>query len=191
MYLYALGIYPYDSFTGQIKEKIFVQRETLNPETPTQLSDLESKLLPKKSALSLVANRLYYNDDVIECQFLQRLEHTNIILAVVSRNKIKDKEDLKLIIMILNNITNIYLKQSKYGFTLKDLLYNPLLKEDLIVDKINRTNEEVKDVMIENLKILIERGENLDDLLEKTHHLKEDTIKLEDGAKKLNTCCRW
>lgn len=197
MYLYALGIYQYDPITGEIKLKKISQKETLNPDIPNQLYDLETKLLPK-SALSLEPNRLYYNNDIIECQFIQRLVKTNIILAVVSRDIIidsndreKNKENLVLMLMILNNMTNIYLKQSRYGFTLKDLLYNPLLKEDIIVDKINKTNEEVKDVMLENIKLLIDRGENLDDLLEKTNHLKENMIKLEDGAKKLNTCCRW
>jgi hypothetical protein len=87
-------------------------------------------------------------------------------------------------------MTNIYLKQTKYNTTLNDLLYNPLLKTDIIVDKINETNDEIKEVLFDNIKKIINRNEDIDNVLEKVEILHDNTLDLEKGAKKMNVCCR-
>ena len=66
-----------------------------------------------------------------------------------------------------------------------------MLKEEVVIQKINEATEEIKDVMIDNIRLLIERGENLDLLLEKTKDLKTGTIKFEEKAKQANRCCKW
>ncbi|HEX2549047.1 MAG TPA: hypothetical protein VHM20_04405 [Gammaproteobacteria bacterium] len=188
MYLYALGIYEYHPVTGEIKLNTFVQKDSIKPNTNTQLHDLENKLIPP-DALSLAPNRLYYNDDIIECQYVQRLTESSVILAIVKRGSYK-KDDLIIILKILNNMTHIYLKQSKYDVTLNDLLMNPHLN-DIVIDKTNKTIDEVKDVNVKNIDKVIKRNEDIDEILEKVKILHDDTVKLDEGAKKLNKCCRW
>jgi hypothetical protein len=186
MYLYALGVYEYDSVTGDITLKEVAQKDTIDSDAPNQLADLESKLLPK-SAFSLEPNTLYHHDDIIEFHYIQRLTKNNLILAIVSRSEM---EHLVEVITLFKNMTHIYLKKSKSDFTLQTLLHNPLLKEELIVLEIFDNCEEIKAICFNNITKLVHRGEALDTLLEKTHRLKDDVIKLERKAKEANRCCK-
>jgi synaptobrevin family protein YKT6 len=54
---------------------------------------------------------------------------------------------------------------------------------------VQREIEEVKLIMVENIDKVLERGEKIDDLVEKSNTLSIESKKFYKKSKKLNSCC--
>lgn len=64
--------------------------------------------------------------------------------------------------------------------------------EESITDKIGSINHEVteiKNTMVDNLEKILNKREKLDELLEKTQYISDQSKDYLRGAKKLNSCC--
>jgi len=181
--LYALGIYTYHKETGKINLIHLAQKDKPEPNVPNQLYDLEKHFL-SGSAFELKPDRIAFNEAIIEYQYVRRDTKYEVILAIVSR----DWMDLPEVKRLFINMIHIHRKENNPSITLQSLIENPLLQEELVVNKINKTNQETKEMIIENLDILLDRGESLDKLVEKSKNLHTDAVKLESGAKKASRC---
>jgi synaptobrevin family protein YKT6 len=65
-------------------------------------------------------------------------------------------------------------------------------KEPAKVDRITQIQkdlEETKDIVTRNIQQMLNRGEKLEDLLERSEHLSQDSKQFVIRAKKLNRCC--
>ncbi|KAL8444403.1 hypothetical protein Emag_005498 [Eimeria magna] len=64
---------------------------------------------------------------------------------------------------------------------------NPLEADKLL--KVQRDLDEVKDVMLKNIEELLQRGEKLDDLMQRSEDLSNTSYQFYRQAKKTNSCC--
>ena len=55
--------------------------------------------------------------------------------------------------------------------------------------QILRELDNIKYIMVENIDTLLKRGENLDNLVERTDHLSEESKIFYKRTKKMNSCC--
>lgn len=67
--------------------------------------------------------------------------------------------------------------------------FNYLKPQDIQICNIMNDLDETKNIMIDNIDKLLERGENLETLVERTKYLSDDSKQFYKRAKKLNSCC--
>ena len=86
---------------------------------------------------------------------------------------------------------NAYVKDEelsyKYIETLIEEWQDPSKKDNLM--KLQSELNDVKDIMQQNLNELLNRGENLDALMEKSKDLSSTSVTFYKQAKKTNSCC--
>ena len=59
------------------------------------------------------------------------------------------------------------------------------------VQSVKRSLEEVKSIMLENIDRVLERGERIDVLVDKTDHLAFDSLNFRSEARRLRTAMAW
>eukprot|EP00389_Voromonas_pontica_P016562 GDKH01025898.1.p1 GENE.GDKH01025898.1~~GDKH01025898.1.p1 ORF type:complete len:201 (+),score=21.95 GDKH01025898.1:138-740(+) len=57
--------------------------------------------------------------------------------------------------------------------------------------KIQKDLDEVKDIVLKSIDDLLERGETLDSLMQKSEDLSHTSLQFYRTAKKNNQCCKW
>ncbi len=57
------------------------------------------------------------------------------------------------------------------------------------VETIQKQLEETKEKLVQNITMLLDRGERIEELLEKSKELNKSSIQFKKNAKKLNSCC--
>ena len=55
--------------------------------------------------------------------------------------------------------------------------------------KIHKELDETTDILHKNMNDLLERGEKIDDLVDKSDHLSSNAKRFHKQAKKANSCC--
>jgi synaptobrevin family protein YKT6 len=68
--------------------------------------------------------------------------------------------------------------------------YQEPVKADKIL-AVQQKLEETKDIMHQNIEMILQRGESLDSLMKRSQDLSEASIKYYKTAKRLNSCCRY
>lgn len=63
------------------------------------------------------------------------------------------------------------------------------IKTEIKYNEIHKELDDIKDIMINNIDFLLQRGEILEDLVEKTEHLTKESKKFYKRSKKLNKKC--
>lgn len=92
--------------------------------------------------------------------------------------------------MYSNSINHVYM-----DFSLEyPKLFNQIVsfQEPEKVDKIyaiNKSLDETKEIMLKNIEKVLARGENIDELVKKSHDLSKSSKKFYKTAKKMNRCC--
>ena len=88
------------------------------------------------------------------------------------------------------NKNNIQIKNSYTDFCLefpeefKTLLHYQNPEDYDKISKINKTLNETKDVMLQNIEKILERGEKIDDLVKRSHDLSKSSKKFYKNFKK-------
>jgi len=59
------------------------------------------------------------------------------------------------------------------------------------LSKIQKTLDDVKDLMVKNMEEVLKRGESLDALMEKSQDLSAMSVTFYKKARKANSCCRY
>eukprot|EP00922_Rhytidocystis_sp_ex-Travisia-forbesii_P054213 GHVS01080422.1.p2 GENE.GHVS01080422.1~~GHVS01080422.1.p2 ORF type:complete len:243 (+),score=53.00 GHVS01080422.1:108-836(+) len=77
---------------------------------------------------------------------------------------------------------------SKEGADLVQTYQNPVEADKLL--KVQKDLEEVKDVMLKNIDDLLQRGEKLEDLMQKSEDLSTTSYQFFRQAKRNNQCCQ-
>ncbi|KAF8819392.1 SnaRE protein [Cardiosporidium cionae] len=75
------------------------------------------------------------------------------------------------------------------GKTLLATYQNPTEADKIL--KVQKDLDEVKDVMLKNIDELLQRGESLDALMQKSENLSSSAYQLYRQGKRANQCCKW
>eukprot|EP00918_Siedleckia_nematoides_P067814 GHVU01147601.1.p2 GENE.GHVU01147601.1~~GHVU01147601.1.p2 ORF type:complete len:129 (-),score=20.35 GHVU01147601.1:830-1216(-) len=84
---------------------------------------------------------------------------------------------------------DIQLDFQKEGDEMLVKYQNPLEADKLL--KVQSDLDEVKDVMLKNIDELLQRGEKLENLMERSEDLSQTSHQFYRTAKKNNQCCSW
>ncbi len=57
------------------------------------------------------------------------------------------------------------------------------------LEKVKEDIEEIKEVMINNIELILQRGVKLDELIQKSNDLSENSKRFLKASKKVNSCC--
>lgn len=197
--LTAIAIYQFDSHEGsQKKTKIaFAQKAPLfgfGLFEMNELGVLETKTLPlvssyEKDALEFIH---FEQRESGEHHYVKRITHDNqtYLFTMVSRKKLDEIEARYLFI----NMWHAFKRGTTAQITLQNIINNPLgyTGRDCLLETTKQAVADLKQEMLNTLDIVIERGEQLETLRDKTIKLEETSKLFEDEAKKLNSgCCAW
>ncbi|KAF8821603.1 hypothetical protein IE077_004311 [Cardiosporidium cionae] len=75
------------------------------------------------------------------------------------------------------------------GQSLLATYQNPTEADKIL--KVQKDLDEVKDVMLKNIDELLQRGESLDALMQKSENLSSSAYQLYRQGKRVNQCCKW
>ncbi|OGT45220.1 MAG: hypothetical protein A3E83_08095 [Gammaproteobacteria bacterium RIFCSPHIGHO2_12_FULL_41_20] len=189
MRLYAIGIYEYtqeDSPQFQLKKKAPPNKGGFSGLFSTDpLENLEKHTLKALPPEQDVTFRATYKD---EYHYVKRYPAEGIVIAIVSRNKLEPLE----LAYLFSNIHTIYSKPN-LAVTLDAIILNPLnyIARDIVTAQLKQKVQEIKEIMLENLEKLLDRGERIELLVRKTDYLANGATSFKREAKKLNGCCHW
>lgn len=185
--LRAIAIYNEDltvSFDSAPKKEGFFSYDPLEEFKEKVLPNLP-KDIPSTKILSLKTSNLndYY--------YLKNDRKENINMLIVSKNKLMDSEATNLFGNILYTHQTKDAKKEEDKVTLNQIVSNPMgyTGRHIKTQKIFDTLDTTKDILQQNIEQLIQRGEKIDDLKQKSIELKDEAIRFDKGAKKLNSCC--
>ena len=57
------------------------------------------------------------------------------------------------------------------------------------IEKVKVELDEIKEIMIKNIELILQRGEKLDDLVKKSHDLSMQSRQFYKASKKSDSCC--
>ncbi|OGT53257.1 MAG: hypothetical protein A3E84_01380 [Gammaproteobacteria bacterium RIFCSPHIGHO2_12_FULL_42_13] len=175
--LYAIGIYTNGKRVAQAqKDKGLFSGNQLGSFEKHTLTSLPSEM---------VENRAYYFPMKDEHHYVINYLQDNILIAIVSKTELEIKE----LTYLRTNIRTIYLRPN-LNATLDDVIVNPLgyINRDILITRLKEQAAEVKTIMLDNIEKVLQRGEQLEVLLDKTDRLRLDAITFKGNAKKLNRC---
>lgn len=161
---------------------------------------------------------LLHADTLGFLSFWNRSKITSILdfisIIISSKCKLGEKvsiEDGEFVVHVYINSANvavIVISDSEYPKEVAHRLIDKLLKEDSIdvdillkiltdcqdpnfdpIYKVKKELEETKDIICKSLEKLLERGEKLDDLIQKTQYLSENSKSFYKASKKMNRWC--
>jgi hypothetical protein len=186
--LSAIGIYQDDPNTGKLRKIAFAQKDKDRLFPCNQLENLELNSLPITSN-EVMPNTIQIFQEEKEYHYLKKDVEKNILMGIVSR---KELEKIELFYLFAN-IKHVHVRGRAVATTLDNIIENPVgfTGQDILISKIKTTNAEVIDIMIDNIDLIIERGEKLEQIAAKTDTLRLNAITFEAETKKLRSCCRW
>lgn len=117
-------------------------------------------------------------DTVLICG--QRLVEGTAIVLLSTAHRYNTTELVKMI---------RYVKEHRAEIPVMELNYVADVTNFDKIEKVNTQLKEVKEIMIENIEKILDRGEKLEDLLTKSQKLSETSKQFYKKAKKLNSCC--
>jgi hypothetical protein len=187
--LIAIAIYKID------QQKAAFQRIKLAPQLPKSyteffsanpLDEIEKDIIPQ-FYLSFLPNKIYYFQSNEKHCYIKALTEKSEISLILSKKEI----DISEAIHLFNNIDTVHNKPS-VKTTLDDIFKNPYsyAGKDILIAEISKDLEEIKNITLENINKLINRGELIEDLQERTKKLVVESAVFRDDAKKLNRCCK-
>jgi hypothetical protein len=138
--------------------------------------------------------KIYLYEYQYEYHYFKQETKDNYIISLVTNKRL----ELTEIDFLFKNIKYLYQKDPKY---LYKIIGNPfgytgrsvenVKTTDEKIETIQKTQDNIKDVMSKNIDLVIQRGEHIDSLILKTDDLVIRSQRFRDEAKKLNSCCRW
>ncbi|MHB1948459.1 MAG: R-SNARE family protein [Gammaproteobacteria bacterium] len=152
------------------------------------LEKLEKYSLPKYTSATDSDPKYYRVEAVDEHHYFKKIKDVNCVMAICSRKWLERAE----LNALFANIQDAHMGRSKLHTTLKNIIDNPMGYTRPPIDlKIDRTQQELKElkaIMLKNMDLAIERGENINILMGKTDILLDDSMKFNKEAHKLNKC---
>jgi hypothetical protein len=192
--IYAIAIYTTDANCSYFNKKDSYPAENPGLFSSNLLAELEKESLPILSTKTREGKKIegiiYPHEMPREQHFFLKITDSNtkqhFVLAIVSKTKFTNPE----LNQLFNNINKIRTRLAK-STTLKDLVDNPLgyTGKDVQILEINSATADTKASMSKNLELLIERGEDLERLKEKSDMLNTTVVRFHRKAKEANTQC--
>lgn len=151
-----------------------------------QLKLFEDKSLPIVKE-KLAVGKVIYIEQGAEHHYL-KLEPNRSLLVMVTRNALERTE----ITHLFTNMRHALIRQEIVKFTFEDIVDNPIgyNTRNILLKCVSDQIEETKEMTIENIKKVIERGEDLAELQEKANQIRLNAEKFNQGAKKGRRCCK-
>lgn len=191
--LNAIGVYVQDITKEdfKLKKTKFAQQDKSGfLFYSNQLENIDSVLFKSAFPSAMQPKKVYPIESKNEYCYLYFSTKTNAFLAISSKKPLDPIEQRYL----FNNIEHIVKTDSKVKLTLEDIIANPLrfTGRDLLIGRINDiVGKEIPAIMLDNIDKVLQRGEKIEDTLDKTDHLVGSSIHLDDGLKRKykKTCC--
>ena len=196
----AIAIYHYNISNGQYTKSASTIKNA------DYLIDLDRNTLPKFIKMQLPLNKRH--DDNYDGMFHYlkkvKINDETVILTLASTRPIH-KQNIIELNHLLNNAHYFY--KTKQLTMLEEMAINPIsyIGKDLLnenelknhpqkemdekIVKIQNELDQLKVVAMDNVDKVINRGENLDTLEDKSDHLAESSKIFYNTAKKANRCC--
>lgn len=117
-------------------------------------------------------------DDILICG--QRLVEGTAILLLPVNHKFKSLELVKMV---------RYVKEHRGEIPSMDLKFISDVTNLCKIEKVNSQMKDIKEIMIENIEKILDRGEKLENLVERSKKLSDTSKDFYHKSKKLNSCC--
>lgn len=149
------------------------------------------KAMDKKDAV-------YFNHkiDKLNYSVFGYTNNKKLYCSMVVNNKYPLRLCKNIAINLIDDFSKIY---SNYCVRKDSLLDDKLIKKYITdyekpetsdkIEKVKKDLDDVKDIMVENITVLLNRGEKIDDLVEKTNDLSESSKRFYKTTKKMGYCC--
>lgn len=122
-----------------------------------------------------------------EHHYVKRVTGTPFLIVICSKNPLDAKEAAYLMI----NIQHAFERPDSSRVTLEDIIINPLayITKDHLIVSARQDIEEVKQISLNNINALLERGERIDDLYASTVKLTQASATFKHRAQEQNSWC--
>ncbi len=129
----------------------------------------------------------YYSSKVNDEYHYLSVSAHNFLMVIVSRKEISQYE----LGFLFKNIEHAQVRPTVVRATLDTIVTNPygFTGRDIQISAVLKQVEELKEIALDNMEKLLERGDKLEELQPKTIQLKASSKKFVDEAEKLNKCC--
>lgn len=157
--------------------------------TENLLKDFENKTTKQILPSDLTQTNILHYQTEGEHHYVKRLDDQTHVMVLVSRTPIDPREATNLFI----NTAHAIKRPDSTHVTLQQIVDNPLgyTGKNHQIEKIQQDLEETKDILIKGMERILERGEQIEMLSDKTIKLSLASKEFEEGAKKLNKKCCW
>lgn len=157
--------------------------------TSNLLSTLEEKTLksPKLTYDDLSSGRPIHFNTSNEHHYLKRVAGEPYVIAFCSRTELLDVEAYYL----FTNSWHAFHRPETARVTLPQIIMDPLryINRDSLLVATKQNTEELKLTVINTMDKIIERGERIESLHDRSIKLQEAAAAFEDEAKKIKPCC--
>lgn len=190
--LRAIAVYEYNDEAEEFKPiKTAIKPGTLFFPNHT-LSDFENTTLPKLKENDRLMSGYKMFDDKCDQEFyyVQWIPERKHLLVAISERELFDAEPRYLLI----NINHADVRSDKVKTTLTDILRNPIgyTGRDIFTQAILHDVNDVKAIAINTINMLLERGERVQTLVEKSERLYVSSVEFQGRAEELKnsfSCC--
>lgn len=191
--LIAIGVYKIDNSTNPptYTKVTFAQKETTFIGAlfnSCLLSALEDHTLKTKlSAEDLASGNPIHFTHPGEHHYLKRVSGEPYLIAICARTVLDPSE----VYYLLANTWHAHYRPDTARVTMPQIIANPLAysNKDCHLESTKQNTEELKKLALNVMDKIIERGEKLESLHDRTVRLEEASRTFEEEAKKLKPCC--
>lgn len=179
MLIKALQIKKWDNthIYYNLSEYSFLIRSNIKEIITAMFKTIENELAP-----SVNEKLRTFNHDKIDDTFLVTYQNDNVMILIVCSNKVK----------LHNLMTLIYKLRIAKDEKEEDIILKnseQLLSENDKIDMINVKINETKEILMESIESIIQRGHKLEDLMITSQHLSDSSKIFLKKSAKLNRCC--
>ena len=190
--LRAIAIYEYNNEDESFKSiDVAVKPGTLFFPN-NALSDFEQTTLPKlqENGRLMSGDKMFDDKCGEEFYYLQWIPERTHLLVVISERELFEMEPHYLLI----NVNHVDVRSERVRTTLNDILRNPLgyTGRDLITHSLLEDVGELKALAINTKNLVMERGERVETLAEKSERLYVSSVEFQNRAEELKnsfSCC--
>lgn len=189
--LRAIGIYEIDTSNTPCQ---FIKTNHTAPKAQLltlfnfhPLASLEQNTFPQLTPSDLEATGTLHFQDQQEHHYLRRVAGKPYLMAICSRKRLEPKETAYLMI----NIQHAFEQPDSSRVKLEDIIINPLgyIATDHLIASTRQDIEALKQISLNNINSLLERGERIDDLRESTLKLTDMSTTFKRRAEEQNSWC--
>lgn len=193
MRIYAIGIYEIINENSTIAFQKSNHYEP-KPNLPSlffydPFKIIEEKSLPQLSMADLNIQSIIHIEQGNEHHYFQRVTDKPFLIALSCKQKLEPKEAYYLLL----NAQRAFLYPDSSSVKLESILMNPLgyIATDHLIQQLQQNANDLKQLSIQNIDKLLERGERIDKLNENAVNLTELTSQFKSRSNEQHKYCSY